>query len=1062
VGAMGTGTTRSLMVPPLLLAWMMLAWGPYALALDPGLDVSQYAHTAWKVRDGFSKGAISSIAQTPDGYLWLGTEFGLLRFDGVKAVPWQPPAGEQLPSTSISRLLVSRDGTLWIATRKGLASWKDGKLRGYPEVGGWVAAIIEDREGTVWAGIWMGGQGDICAVHNGTVACYGKDGSLGLGVLSLYEDSQGNLWAGSGGGFWQWRPGPPKFHAIPGEGPYAVQSFVQDADGSLLIAAREIRRLSDGKVEARPYLPPYMPSSFGQGSTPFRFLRDRYGALWIGTNGNGLWHVRQGRTDVFNQADGLSGDTVYALFEDREGSLWVATGDGLDRFRDFAIPTWSVREGLSVPPGGAVLAARDGTVWVGARKGLRSLKQGYLTIYRSRSEREPDVVGQHIQEKIDSRLPQGIFGAMFQDHSGRVWVSWRGGIGYFDKDQFHPTKPIGTRFVMSIAEDASGDLWLGAQQDGLLRLHDGRVVQRILWDGLSPNGPSRQLIVDRLRGGLWMGFVKGGIGYFKEGRLRESYSSSDVFGEGSVNDLRIGPRGTLWAATDGGLSRIKDGHVMNLSSKNGLPCDHVHWSIEDDDHFVWLYMSCGLVRIARSELNAWVSDPKQKVQPTIFDASAGVRTVADYAGFSPQVGKAPDGRIWFAGMDGVSVIDPRHLPYNKIPPPVHIEQIIADRKTYNVESARIDEEPASEGGRYRKGRLRLPPLVRDLEIDYTALSLVAPEKVLFRYKLEGLDRDWQEAGNRRQAFYTNLSPRKYRFRVSACNNSGVWNEAGTFLDFSVAPAYYQTLWFRLSCVIAFLALLWALYQLRLRQVAQQFNMRLEERVGERTRIARDLHDTLLQSFQGLLLRFQTVSNLLPSGEPKLKLDEAIDQAAQAITEGRDAVQGLRSSTKVTNDLALAISALSDELGCGETNPNCAEFNVEVEGTPRNLHPILRDEVYRIAGEAVRNAFKHAQAERVEVEIRYDERQLRLRVRDDGKGIDAKLLNQGGRAGHYGLPGMRERAKLMGGKLAVWSEADVGTEVELRIPASRAYETSPARRRSWFAEKFSAKETQMKP
>ena len=254
-----------------------------------------------------------------------------------------------------------------------------------------------------------------------------------------------------------------------------------------------------------------------------------------------------------------------------------------------------------------------------------------------------------------------------------------------------------------------------------------------------------------------------------------------------------------------------------------------------------------------------------------------------------------------------------------------------------------------------------------------------------------------------------------------------------------------------------------MYLYRLRQLAKEFNIRLEERVGERTRVARELHDTLLQSFQGLLLRFQAATNFLPGRpeEARKTLESTIDQAAQAITEGRDAVQGLRSSTKVTNDLACAITTLGQELAASETNPNAAEFHVEVEGTSRDLHPILRDEVYRIAAEAVRNAFKHAQAKRIEVEIRYDERQLRLRVRDDGKGIDAKHLKEEGRAGHYGLRGMRERAKLMGGKLTVWSELDAGTEVELRIPASRAYETSSARRRSWLAEKLSGKETERK-
>jgi signal transduction histidine kinase len=307
--------------------------------------------------------------------------------------------------------------------------------------------------------------------------------------------------------------------------------------------------------------------------------------------------------------------------------------------------------------------------------------------------------------------------------------------------------------------------------------------------------------------------------------------------------------------------------------------------------------------------------------------------------------------------------------------------------------------------------------------------------------------------------YTNLGAHSYRFRVVACNSEGLWSESEAAVAFEVEPTAWQTWWFRTGSAALILLLVWCVYLYRLRQLANEFNIRLEERVGERTRVARELHDTLLQSFHGLLLRFQTVSNLLPAGEPKQKLDDAIDQAAEAITEGRDAVQGLRSSTTVTNDLASAITALGTELARSELNPNAAEFHVEVEGTPRDLHPILRDEVYRIAGEALRNALHHAQAQRIEVEIRYDERQLRLRVRDDGKGIDPKLLNEDGRAGHYGLGGMRERAKLMGGKLAVWSELDSGTEVELRIPASRAYEIPPARRRWWLAEKFSGRDTE---
>jgi signal transduction histidine kinase len=302
----------------------------------------------------------------------------------------------------------------------------------------------------------------------------------------------------------------------------------------------------------------------------------------------------------------------------------------------------------------------------------------------------------------------------------------------------------------------------------------------------------------------------------------------------------------------------------------------------------------------------------------------------------------------------------------------------------------------------------LPPLVRDLEIDYTALSLVAPEKNRFRVKLEGRDRDWKDAGTRRQAFYSDLAPRNYRFRVIAGNNSGVWNEAGASFDFSIAPAYYQTAWFRVSCVAAFLALLWALYRFRLHQVAREFNMRMEERVGERTRLARDLHDTLLQGFQGLILRLQAVDDLLPPGEAKEELEQTLDRADEVVTESRKAVHDLRLSTVVTNDLARAVRTLGDEL----SNENSATFGFLVEGQVHELHPIVRDEVYRITREALRNAFSHARARHIEAELICAERLLRLRIRDDGEGIAPAIL-EGGRPGHYGLPGMRERAAEIG-------------------------------------------------
>ncbi len=777
---------------------ILLALCAGAPALDPALDVSQYAHTAWKIRDGFAKSTILSIAQTPDGYLWLGTEFGLLRFDGVRNVPWQPPSDQHLPSSDVRSLLAARDGTLWIGTLKGLASWKDGKLTQYPELAGrFVFALLEDHEGTVWAGgaeLPTGGR--LCAIQNGSVHCDGEDGSLGPGVLGLYEDRKGNLWVGVENGLWRWKPGTPEFHPMPGSSD-SIRAFCEDDSGALLLATQNgIQRIIDGKIE------PYSLPGSDQQFRPQRLLRDLDGGLWIATGDRGVVHVHGGRTDVFEQSNGLSGNWLASLFEDREGTIWAASLNGLDRFREFAVATVSVDQGLSSASVVSVLAERNGSTWLGTTGGLDRWDNGRITIPRTGSA------------KRDGKLNGEIPNALFQDSRGRTWVSTRRGFGYLQKDTFTSISGIPGEPVHGIAEDSAGNLWVAEQKSGLFRLSPRSEVQQIPWAGLGHQDFAYALVADPVNGGLWLGFFRGGIAYFNDGGIRAWYGAADGLGEGPVSDLRLDPDGALLAATEGGLSRLKSGHVATLSSKNGLPCDGVNSVIEGDDNSVWLNMPCGLVRIARSELDAWAAavdnnkDAKLTIQFTVFDSSDGVRSQAVASGYSPRAAKSTDGKLWFVGVDGAAVIDPGNLPFNKLPPPVHIEQIVANHKSYPVTSE-------------VNGNVRLPPRIRDLQIDYTALSFVAPEKVLFRYKLEGWDRDWQDAGTRRQAFYSNLPPRSYRFRVMACNNSGVWNEAGTFLDFSIAPAYYQTWWFRSLCVLAFLAMGYGAYRVRVGQLRAQ-------------------------------------------------------------------------------------------------------------------------------------------------------------------------------------------------------------------------------------------------
>jgi signal transduction histidine kinase/ligand-binding sensor domain-containing protein len=1006
---------------------------PSALALDPSLDVSQYAHTAWQVREGFTQGYIRSIVQTPDGYIWLGTGFGLFRFDGVRVEDWQPPLNsEQLPSNSIYRLLVARDGTLWIGTMKGLASWRDGKLNQYRDLAGLsIASILEDRFGTVWVGSSsLTSPGKLCAIDGINGDCHGSGDTLPKGISFLYEDSHDVLWVVAPDGVWRWRPGPPTFYHMPFGTP-AVQDLVEARDGTLLIPfPGRLGRFGGGKLETQH---PYPAPARNVNGT--KILLDRDGGIWIGTAGAGVVHLHQGRADVFSQADGLSDDFVTSLFEDREGDVWVATLGGLDRFRNYPVTTYAKHEGLGAIPGwGSVVVGKDGSIWMGTFDGLRTWNHGEVTIYgrADAHKSESRTIWLPVRYMASPGLRDHLQASVFADNAGRILVSTPYAFGYMENGRFVSIRGVPGGLVSSVAQDRQGNLWIANEDQGLLRSSKDGTVQRISWASIGHKDGAQSLAADRSTGGLWLGFDGGGVAYFSDGQIKETYGPAEGLGSGRVSGLHIETDGTVWVATESGLSRIKNGRVLTLTSKNGLPCDAIHWIMQDENHSFWLDMTCGLVRTARSELDAWATDSQRKVKTTIFDSSDGVSNAPIGFLAGSQVIRSSDGKMWFQGFSGgPSVIDPQHLASNNIPPSVHIERITANGKTYD----------ASNG-------IRLPPRIRDFKIDYTALSFVAPEKVQFRYQLEGQDRNWREVANDREAEYSNLPPGNYIFRVAAANNSGVWNEAGDSLHFSIAPTYYETKWFRAICVVALLVLVWGLYRLRLQQLQWRFNEGLEARVSERTRIARDLHDTLLQSLHGLMFQFQAARNMLPRkpDEAAAVLDSAIGATEQTITESRGAIQQLRSEMG-EGDLGQWLTATGQELArLHAADGHAPVFRSTVEGEQKNLSALPRDEVCRIAREILRNAFQHAKASRIEVEIRYDEREFRLRVRDNGKGVDSRVLQAGGTAGHWGLRGVRERAQQIGARLDFWSEAGAGTEVELTVPAAIAYDKAKERRR----------------
>ena len=973
-----------------------------AFALNPAADISQYAHTAWKIRDGFIDSPVNAITQTADGYLWLGTEDGLFRFDGVKVARWQPPAGKALPSTFVRSLLSSRDGTLWIGTLAGLASVKEGRVTNYPALAGMgINGLAEDHEGVVWVGVTAVPYGRVCAIRGASVTCRGDVGRWATTV----QEVGGYVWAATGAGLWRWSPGVPQRYRMNDPLNSLVQAFTPDGTGGLLVTTPSgLRRFRAGSDEGT------VVSVNRRRESIQSVLRDRDGAAWIGTD-KGLLHFHNGRTDVFSRSDGLSGDLVSMLFEDREGTIWAASPSGLDRFRDYAAITLSERQGLVATPVGAVLGAADGSVWL-TTDNLRQLVRwhnGRLSMVSSPSA-------------ADRRV-----GSFFEDSRGRIWVSATDRFGYFEHERFVTIPGMAGGNVNAMAEDAHGNLWVAYWTLGLFRLSGGGDVQQIPWSRFARQDPASTLAVDSMNGGLWVGFTNGGVAYWADGQVRASYSAANGLGAGRVNDLRVERGADVWVATAGGLSRINDGGIMTMTRRHGLPCDGVNSIIDDGAGSLWLYLTCGLAKIARDDLAAWAaaSANNPQAQPvihaTVFNSADGIRSLTGLSSYSPHATRSADGRLWLATVDGVTVLDPHHLPFNQLPPPVHVEQVVANRTAHDV---------ASLGG----GPLQLPPLTSDLQIDYTGLSLVAPEQVMFRYKLEGWDPDWREAGTRRQAFYTNLPPRTYRFRVTASNNNGVWNDTGASLDIAIAPRYYQTAWFWPLVAGLVLASLWAAHRLRVRVVEKHEReitvlneqlMKAQEQ--ERMRIAGELHDGVAQEMLAVTMMLGTARRRMPADSPALPTIDKIQQ--KMIQVGTDIRQ-------ISHDLHPPVL---QEAGLPEAiRSYCQEFTVtsgiaiacDADDGARKLSRGAALALYRILQEALGNAAKHAGARRVSVRLTQTNGGVTLTVSDNGVGFDRTRVTP---SAGMGLITMRERASQLGGTFDIESAPTRGTTVTVTIP-----------------------------
>ena len=953
----------------------------------------------WRIQDGYLSALPEAIAQTQDGYLWIGTEAGLVRFDGVRFVPWVSLSGEKLPSDQILYLLTARNGSLWIGTVKGLARWRGGVLTTYNNLPNRVWSIVEDHDGAIWIARWPTEDRPepLCRIRDSDVRCFGRDDGIPLrAATGLALDSSGNFWISGHQGLCKWKPGGSAvyFHQELAERGYLMgvdALSVLDESHPWIGVQQPNGNLQLQEWDHEKWIAHSLPKAEGPPPSTNVLFRDPEGALWIGTASDGVYRIFGDKTDHFSTADGLSSDCVVRFFQDREGVLWVATTKGIDSFRDLPVVSYSIKEGLVSDSVSTILASHNGGVWIGGAEALGFLKQDKLSAIRT-----------------NHGLPGRDITTMFEDRRGRLWIAVDNNLSVLDRGRFIPIhKPEGSPLgiVFGIAEDTAGNEW-AITEKVLFRIEDQNVRQQI---SLRQKCFS---IASDSQEGVWLGCENGDLVHYHNDRSETFPSSSST----SIRSLLPEPGGGLWAVAEDALIWWNNNKTGAMTTRNGLPCNELYAGVKDEAGALWLYGRCGLFSVTASQLTLWQQNPATPVKVESLDVYDGAQP--GITPLQPQATRTLDGRLWFANDNVVQTFDPRVWRRNKLPPNVVVERVAANGVSYPIQQD-----------------LKLPPLVRNLEIDFTALSLVVPQKVRFRYRLEGHDTEWQDSQGRRQAFYTNLRPGHYRFLVMACNNDGIWNEAGATWNFEILPTFYQTSWFLAICALGALIGLYVLYLLRLKQVARQIRGRMEVQHAERERIARDLHDTFFQGIQGLLLRFNTATSLLRKDEPARRIfEETLKQSDQVMLEGRELVLDLRATASEPSDLPTALAAFGEEM---RKSAPCG-FRVFVNGSIRSLHPVVFEELLKIGKEALGNAFRHSGAHSIEVELNYERGELRLRIRDDGRGIDSAILQQGHRDGHFGLPGMKERARKVGAHLDVWSRPGAGTEVELRIAAGVAY------------------------
>ncbi len=1021
----------------LTVAGLLILCSPAASMHGLGTQrgLSQFGQQSWRSDSGLPQNTVHSVLQTRDGFLWIATEGGLVRFDGQSFRVYDAENTSAIRSDIINDLKEDGSGTLWASTSAGLLRAKAGAFTLFtvanglpsnsvaesfvPRGGGLLVVtsaglavlrgdrfekiagtedlqVVEGRSNIAEADggqIWVAGSREIWAVRADGSGLARSPVGAEIGEVRALCVGRGEVWVGGRSGLKMIR-GAAAVRLTTREGLPSddVRALLADGAGGMWIGtSRGLARWSGGKILG-------IGEGGGLADTAVdRLFLDREGAVWAVTK-RGVTRIVEGRVDMTARRSRLTG--VLSVFEDREGSMWFGTDNaGLTVLREQAFSATSEEDGLTAGTVRAIFQDAAGTIWIGTDGGgLDRLDHGRVSPAVSHPALSSDVVLSIAQTGPD------------------LWIGTPNGLNRLRNGVlkvFTTQDGLPDDFVRSLYADRDGSLWIGTR-NGLSHMAAGGFISFSRMDGLGSDLIGAMLRTRR--GDLWIGTL-GGLSRWK-GDGFVNVTTRDGLGSDAVTTLLEDGEGTLWIGTQGaGLTRLREGRFEALSvARTGIP-ETVFGLLEDSAGDLWMSSRRGVYRISTRSLDTYAEKGTAAISGTTYGVADGMRISEGSGGGHPAAWRMRDGSLWFATLDGAAFVSPESIAKNRLTPETAIEQVLLNDHAINAATFAAGQA------------LVVPPGARRMEVRYAGLSFVAPQKVRYRYKLDGFDKDWVEAGTRREAFYTNVPPGKYRFLVLSSNNDGVWSSAPSGFDMTVRPTLLQTRWFYALLAICLAGLVFAAYRWRVHSVEAQYKAVLQER----GRIAREIHDTLAQGYVAISLQLEVTARLLQTSQQAAlkQLDETKELVRGSLAEARSSIWNLRSQTD-PGTLPSLLAAMQES----RSTVDGPALKLEVKGTYRPLSSEVEKEILRIAQEAVTNAVRHASAEHIDIILRYDASTVRLQVIDDGRGFAEDRATLAAH-GHFGLQGMRERATRISAKLKLQSAPGKGTVVELQINPRKA-------------------------